>query len=439
MSRTTDLDRLDSRVRHLGLSRREFFERAAKVGFLAGAATLGGTPLFAQAPQAPTNVRIGIPFTAASGLALTGSIGDGQILTVTKAGGGFGTKPYGAAPLYWFPFESDLSLSPLSRYSGSLPNFVGAFSSSNPATGSLGSLLQNLAAFNAGQPNIGNNMFDSASGGGLLIPLDGVQRLYAIIKRNNDFNTADVGAHNPGSVTYGISAGDFNFKFFRADPIGPYGSSYPASSNGADAGCNTNPANATLMWAQDTYQNGRGWIESPYLRSYDTNWIDYPPGNTSGTFETYAHQYVSWEFLIDEGTLGNQDGVFQWWLNGRSILPLNLTWKFRDSNNTAWTRHIAFDQVYNWFGNYTANAYTDYIYVDDSWCRVVLSDETTFNTTLTGQVQPQHVREIQIPTAWTDTSISFQFRSGCYRGNLSGKCIYVISQDGTAVKVGTFA
>src|SRR4051794_29216674 len=47
----------------------------------------------------------GIPFD--SGFNGTGTFSDGQVVTVTRSAGSWGTKPNAAKPLYWWPFEAN--------------------------------------------------------------------------------------------------------------------------------------------------------------------------------------------------------------------------------------------------------------------------------------------------------------------------------------------
>jgi len=72
----------------------------------------------------------------------------------------------------------------------------------------------------------------------------------------------------------------------------------------------------------------------------------------------------------------------------------------------------------------------DILYLDDSWCRVVVTDQATWSTASTRGM------EVQIPTAWAAGSITFVCRRGAL--TLAGKYLYVVRSDGTAVRVGQF-
>ena len=97
------------------------------------------------------------------------------------------------------------------------------------------------------------------------------------------------------------------------------------------------------------------------------------------------------------------------------------------------------------------NVYVDYLYMDDSWCHVLISDETSYqdisnlNPTGTGNPRGQnwaaamdHLREPQIIQTWSDTGISFTCRRGSH-ASLVGKYMYVVNDAGTVLKVGRFA
>jgi hypothetical protein len=70
---------------------------------------------------------------------------------------------------------------------------------------------------------------------------------------------------------------------------------------------------------------------------------------------------------------------------------------------------------------------------DDSRCRVIVSDEATWNTTNTVTT----VRDFCVPTTWAAGSITFLLRQGVH-STLSGKYLWVVKSDGSALKIGRF-
>ncbi|MGH7146290.1 MAG: PASTA domain-containing protein [Nitrospiraceae bacterium] len=76
-----------------------------------------------------------------------------------------------------------------------------------------------------------------------------------------------------------------------------------------------------------------------------------------------------------------------------------------------------------------SQVWMDDIYVDDTWARVMIGNASTFATST--------VREIQIPSAWADGSITVTVNRGSF-ADLSSAYLYVIDASGTANAVGFF-
>ena len=71
--------------------------------------------------------------------------------------------------------------------------------------------------------------------------------------------------------------------------------------------------------------------------------------------------------------------------------------------------------------NSGAHFYTDDIYIDSSWARVVVGDHSTWATST-------H-REIQVPSAWSTNSITITQHQGSF-DSISGKYLYVVDSNG---------
>jgi hypothetical protein len=383
MSKITDIDALVSAGRTAGLSRRKFLERAAQAGIIAGAARFGLPSVFAQSPSVPgkPNLIVGAStFIPASGFSLSGTIADGQTVTLTKSGGGFGTKPNGAKPLYWWPFESDANPSSLSRNTTNPSGTAnGAISSSLVAPGSASAWRWDLALASS-------NVF-------LGVPFTS-DSLYVWVKRYYDFDFSTLPT--------------FNLKPFRM---------YDASEN-QDVLCG-------LQGAEGTNGNPR-YIADP-TESY-AHW-----GGNAFT----GHAWRMEEWIYQAGSLNVTDGRLDHVLNGRYAFTPGSGFLMR---TTAWPNKyvtLYLDQHSDASSLANAPMYLDSYYVDDSWCRVLISDEPAWQVT-TQPAGKACAREIQIPTAWSDTSISLVLRRGSHT-SLVGKHLYVILGDGTPLAVGAFS
>jgi hypothetical protein len=71
----------------------------------------------------------------------------------------------------------------------------------------------------------------------------------------------------------------------------------------------------------------------------------------------------------------------------------------------------------------TLNSYVyfDDVYIDDSWARVVIADQPT--------LEASTHREIQIPSAWSDTSVTITVNQGSFP-SLVGAYLYIIDSNG---------
>jgi hypothetical protein len=82
------------------------------------------------------------------------------------------------------------------------------------------------------------------------------------------------------------------------------------------------------------------------------------------------------------------------------------------------------------FGDFLANVnngtgiaeiYWDDIYIDNNWARVFLADTDTYTTNM-------H-RELQIPSAWSDTSVEVTVNRGSFAGS-DNVYLYVVDSTG---------
>ena len=80
--------------------------------------------------------------------------------------------------------------------------------------------------------------------------------------------------------------------------------------------------------------------------------------------------------------------------------------------------------------------FSDILYLDDSFFHIIISDEPTWEAASVGP-EVFYEREIQIPTAWADDSITITMRRGVH-SSFSGKSLYVIDSAGAAQKIGQF-
>ena len=340
-------------------------------------------------------------FTPASGFALSGTVSDGQTLTLTKAAGGFGTKPNGAKPLCWWPLEdSVLPDAALSRLTTNDYTPSGELSSAIVSPGSAGSFRYLFS--NASEANAFTGLNRSAS------PPD---RWYVWKRSYYDFD-----------YLWGTS---FNLKQNRFYNSGLF---------------STRP-NTYLQGYQfsDGYPayDGGGY---PRMNVELPSGVDPVDGVTYiyAGFPFVGKAWHVWELEFDPGTEDTQDAIIHYLRNGVQWYDPAHRWKCRYSSGGGQYCYWFPDQNSNGIGSLVnPYLYYDAIYVDDSFCRVMVSDEPSWQSAVYPDGTARN-REIQIPTAWADGSISFVLRQGAH-ANLSGKYLYVVTSDGAAIKAGSFS
>lgn len=144
--------------------------------------------------------------------------------------------------------------------------------------------------------------------------------------------------------------------------------------------------------------------------------------------------WVHWQWGIDIGSgNGASDGKQLAYWNSVDCYPMGVdgipaTIKMSESGQAA------FEEVYigNYIrgGDYTGSmrAHTDSLYVDTSWARIELCDASTY-------AARTHC-EIQIPSAWSSTSITATVNRGSFtNGNTA--YVYVCDDGGTCDSTGT--
>jgi hypothetical protein len=416
MSRITDLEALASAAKRAGLSRREFLERAAQAGIIAGAVGFDLPSAFAQAVPPPGKPNILTApnmlappsgFTPASGFSLAGSIANDNTLTIAKSGGGFGTKPNGAAPVAWYPFQTSLGLSDLSRGSELGVGLNRSLSTVKVCPGSRASVAYDLVALYNSAQGFWRGTFVT-----VLAPTT-FTKCYTWVKRYYDFDQlakADLNTFIPHN---------FNLKWNRAVP---------------------NP----MTWPDAYVAQGVSPVGSPATYGLRTNVTTVEWSNGAGTanygdFQKTGQAWQVWEAYMYTGTVGNTDAALNHFVNATSFYstaPPAQKWLLSGSDKLP--QALSIDEAENLsIEMRPCNIYYDALYMDDSWCRILISDEPSY-TVQYGPTQTAYTREIQIPTAWRDGNISFVLRQGSH-ASLSGKSLYVITADGTALRAGVFA
>ena len=160
--------------------------------------------------------------------------------------------------------------------------------------------------------------------------------------------------------------------------------------------------------------------EQPGINSWNYYQLTrYGSGATSFTVPAPSeHQWMSVAAEVYEGTPNGNDGTIKIWHDNTLVVDTTTT-ILLDSTNIF--RGIRFGE-YIGGGGLTATNYFDDIYVDNSWAHVEIGNDPDYEDC-------SH-REIQIPTAWSNSSITVDFNKGSFS---SGTVyLFVVDADGDA-------
>jgi hypothetical protein len=184
--------------------------------------------------------------------------------------------------------------------------------------------------------------------------------------------------------------------------------------------------------------NAFNWIQSDY--SY--TWTTYSNTYYGGSSDTHGFsndwlidgQWHNYILQVDQGTAGNADGAFYAWLskegNVYNLVSYSGTGKMIIDATGDYIDAIKIDNYLDANNQdlidageiLTSTLYWDDIYIDNSWARVEIGDASTYDNCT-------H-REVQIPSAWTDTEITASVNSGSFP---IGETVYLYVVDSNGV------
>jgi len=338
-------------------------------------------------------------FVPSAGITVSGTFADGQTVTISKAAGGFGIKPGGALPLYYFPLDTNFATSTLCRNPG--------VTLSPDASSVIQTTIKPVNALGAAQ----TSAQDSA-----------VRSPAAIIWLNP-------------MKTSGVTGQMYCFRKTYFDHIWDWG-------NGATGDAYFVNVKLLRGWTSGTVGPDMifGGDASTYVESIGTSsfYDKQPDAARVGQGINVWHTH---EYLYTEGTLNTADGLRQFIVDGMCCYS-NINTRFTNNNSTYNSRKT------DWFLSEYSNLsdpnltkvpgnpdpigkdYNHCIYFDDSMFRVMISNETTYSTV-------SAIREICIPTAWSDTSVTVVLRKGAFT-SLSGKTLWLYTGPYSPILLGTF-
>lgn len=424
-------------------------------------------------------------FYPQANFSVSGNFTDGGTITITDSLNRFGSKPNSPKPYFWLDASTD----------GLNPNLTlgraGWRQSGFPRT-STGQLAPNSTA------SLHQEVSDGADGDNLpaIADFDGYGAVapdwYLWRKVYHDFDpqqqykveypiTVSSGTPAAGQVITGDSSGVTGYVYYAQLDELHFDVSHPSSTvdldnpftNGETVRAAGDAVVGTIglryeylfNWkyircvADDGIPDGdfvlpAGYggstsVPPPWDGQFDGWWETQGLYNSSNQvqtgYESLRVPYQEWhtdEFWCQQSSLDTADGYMQYGMNGVWPSNMQVCTRFvgtQGGTGAAGINRISLQQYSNGGGQPGTDVYYDALYVDDSLCRIFISDELSYQDKST-YPDSEVLREVCIPTAWDSGggSITAILRHGAF-ASLTGKCLYVVDSSGNAYKIGQFS
>ncbi|HMN19010.1 MAG TPA: hypothetical protein PKA31_00230 [Candidatus Moranbacteria bacterium] len=293
---------------------------------------------------------------------LQGTVQQGQ--TITVSGSNFGTKS-SAAPYRWDNFEQGASGQLVTGWSGGTGSDLARYSS-EVSRGSSGHSISSKHSFRPATENVSLCVNDYDNG----YPL-----LYL----------------------------DYWYRLTPLDSSGTNGRNYKPWRVWTN--------DITLQMNPGIFRPGNGGLFAIWDDAYPTQ----PPGvelwnDEDRMYGTWKHEQV----IYKTSTPGVGDGVMYRYVNSRPSTPFSNTVVFRLRNvlpteiriGHYWATDEDPGDPISMPANTGADAYIDDLYIDRTWARVEIGNAPVY-------ADCTH-REIQIPSAWNSSQVSFTVNQGSF-------------------------
>ncbi|MBI5193533.1 MAG: hypothetical protein HZA08_08855 [Nitrospirae bacterium] len=146
------------------------------------------------------------------------------------------------------------------------------------------------------------------------------------------------------------------------------------------------------------------------------------PETSWGNFTAVAGQWYDFKVILDidyNGTYGSNGSASIYVDN--VLISSGTGISFSATNDPG----VQEPHIGGWVGSSSGRAgditYADNIYIDNTWARIEIGNASTLSAST--------IREVQIPSAWTDTSITITVNQGSFN-NLDNVYLYVFDANG---------
>ena len=160
-------------------------------------------------------------------------------------------------------------------------------------------------------------------------------------------------------------------------------------------------------------------------------------GDYDTTFDMSNYNVKKWRnetgLVLNSSSPSSYDAGFNLIINGKQRDTRAGVRSHNDGSNPLIWDHfkpIGFSNY--WYQPLGKTFNYDFIYLDNSWCRILISDMAVFDES------SEHDQETQIPMVWSDTSVQVSVRYGALTGDVTGKYLWIVTDDGTPFRVARF-
>ena len=162
--------------------------------------------------------------------------------------------------------------------------------------------------------------------------------------------------------------------------------------------------------------DGASYLTSTVSAS-DGHWPALGPAN-------YSKRWSHIQWYLQESSPGSKNGIMRMWVDG--VLHVDKAIATRTSSTTRWEsaylgEYLGHDADANCAAYGDTYTYWDDVYFDTTQARVEIGDASTYAAS-------RH-REIQVPSAWTDSSITITLNDGTF-DSFAGLYLYVTDSAG---------
>ncbi len=348
----------------------------------------------------------GFAFAAPTITGISGTITNGQ--TVSVSGSGFGTKT-AAAPVAFGDMENN-----------SLNARIGSWSSTHNIDSVSSSFQRNTHSAHSAYCNVRRDVvnvgddFDCAFSGGSDAPQWYAQYWFYT---EPGFSWSSGPNANQNNKIFRMWSAGSNLNNLRIQSANHVDVVVEAADEGHGGwGTGWQPVTAQYACADAAFGH-------PCITDY---WSIYPGSTQWTNFETDMgpgvwHQF---QFEMKSSSVDTPNGVLRWWVDGKLIFDhSDITTRTASNPSNMRPLILGIEAIHNSGGDGAiGHYYLDDAYIDNTWQRVEIGNNATYNNCT--------LKEIQPATAWADGSISFTVNQGSFADGSTGY-VFVTDANGT--------